>query len=304
MILDVKFEEIEKEIDATLEEAEESLQADFGSVEGYDTGYAQGANDGFSQGYGQGRNEGYNEGYEQGHTNGYNSGKQDGQEQGYNDGHSEGYGKGKEDSYKWLIERGVGSLFGSGVYANKDILEMPDTSMFKDFSNMFSGSKALSITWFDTSNGTNFGYMFNNAKLTTIPQLDFSNAESMAQTFSYSSLVTLPPLKTSKVSYFTSTFSYASSLVTIEEIDFSSAGKAISEFSGCSKLENITIKGTIKQSFTISACNKLTHDSLMSIINALDSSAGSKVLTIGSTNLEKLSDDEKALITSKGWTYK
>lgn len=53
-------------------------------------------------------------------------------------------------------------------------------------------------------------------------------------------------------------------------------------------------------------CEKLTHDSLMSIINALfdwvaDGQAPDIEISLGSTNLEKLTDDEKNIITSKGW---
>ena len=49
---------------------------------------------------------------------------------------------------------------------------------------------------------------------------------------------------------------------------------------------------------------KLTHDSLMSIINNLATVSTTQKLTIGSTNLAKLTDDEKAIATNKGWTLK
>ncbi len=73
-------------------------------------------------------------------------------------------------------------------------------------------------------------------------------------------------------------------------------------FTGCTALENLTIEGTISNNgFDVSACTKLTHDSLMSIINALKSGA-SYTVTFGSTNLAKLTDAEKAIATTKGWT--
>ena len=50
--------------------------------------------------------------------------------------------------------------------------------------------------------------------------------------------------------------------------------------------------------------NKLTHDSLMSIINNLATVSTTQTLTLGSTNLNKLTDDEKAIATNKGWTLK
>lgn len=55
----------------------------------------------------------------------------------------------------------------------------------------------------------------------------------------------------------------------------------------------------------VSACTELTHDSLISIINALQdktSISGTWAVTLGSTNLAKLTDAEKAIATQKGWT--
>lgn len=46
---------------------------------------------------------------------------------------------------------------------------------------------------------------------------------------------------------------------------------------------------------------KLTVDSLVSILNALPNSTKGNTLNIGSTNLAKLTDDQKAIATSKGW---
>ena len=48
--------------------------------------------------------------------------------------------------------------------------------------------------------------------------------------------------------------------------------------------------------------SKLTHDSVMNLINALPVSTGGHTLTLGSTNLAKLTDEEKAIAIDKGWT--
>ena len=79
-------------------------------------------------------------------------------------------------------------------------------------------------------------------------------------------------------------------------------------FHYCDELQNLKIAGTIGQNgFNISYSTKLTHESLMSIINALkdyseDTSGTSHSITLGSTNLAKLTDAEKAIATEKGWT--
>lgn len=79
-------------------------------------------------------------------------------------------------------------------------------------------------------------------------------------------------------------------------------------FQNCKYLENLTISGTIGQNgFDVSTSSLLTHDSLMSIINALqdktsDTNGTSWVCTLGTDNLAKLTDAEKAIATNKGWS--
>lgn len=72
-----------------------------------------------------------------------------------------------------------------------------------------------------------------------------------------------------------------------------------------SSLENIKITGTIGDDIDFGSCTKLTQGSLISIMNALKdySALGTTcTLTLGATNLAKLTDEEKALATQKGWT--
>lgn len=75
-------------------------------------------------------------------------------------------------------------------------------------------------------------------------------------------------------------------------------------FTSCSFLANITIEGKIgKNGFHVADCVNLTYDSLMSIINALEAKTeGTWTVTLGTTNLAKLTDAEKAIATQKGWT--
>ena len=74
-------------------------------------------------------------------------------------------------------------------------------------------------------------------------------------------------------------------------------------FGGSSGLVTLTIEGVIGQNgFNVSQCTNLSHDSLMSIINHLKDGVSSLTVTLGSTNLAKLTDAEKAIATQKGWT--
>ncbi len=103
------------------------------------------------------------------------------------------------------------------------------------------------------------------------------------------------------------TFNNAGRLKTIRKIISSDATVYNSTvFGACSALENLTIAGSIASNgFSVSQSPKLTHDSLMSIINALKDFSGTnetRSITLGTENLEKLADAEKMMAVNKGWT--
>ena len=70
----------------------------------------------------------------------------------------------------------------------------------------------------------------------------------------------------------------------------------------CPELTTITGNPNFKSSIDLSRSTKLTHDSIMVVINGLQTVTSSKKLTLGSTNLAKLTDEEKKIATDKGWT--
>ena len=76
-------------------------------------------------------------------------------------------------------------------------------------------------------------------------------------------------------------------------------------FKDCFELENLGGFKDMKVDLPLNDCYKLTHDSLMNVINNLyDLSANglsSKTLNLGSTNISKLTEDEIAIATNKGW---
>ena len=74
-------------------------------------------------------------------------------------------------------------------------------------------------------------------------------------------------------------------------------------FRACSSLTDLGGFIGLKLNLDLSASSKITHDSLMNVINkAADVTASPATLTLGSTNLAKLTDEEKAIATNKGWT--
>lgn len=106
-------------------------------------------------------------------------------------------------------------------------------------------------------------------------------------------------------------FGYCSKLKTIRKIKISTENISFSTsaFQSCSALENITFEGVIPCNIHLQWSTKLTHDSLMSVINALkdyseDTSGTEHLLQIGDTNIAKLTQEEIEIITQKGWVYK
>ena len=80
------------------------------------------------------------------------------------------------------------------------------------------------------------------------------------------------------------------------------ATKLTNCFTNCTALKTITGNPNFKVSLSMSPCSKLTHDSLMVVINGLQTVTTTQTLTLGSTNLAKLTDAEKQIATDKGWT--
>lgn len=128
-------------------------------------------------------------------------------------------------------------------------------------------------------------YMFQNSGITSITenQVSFASCSAMRDVFINSSIISLR-LKFGPNSSFFSTV-----------------------FQGCENLENLTILETIKTNeFNVQWSTKLTHDSLMSILNALedksaDTSGTVWTVTLGEINIAKLTDAEQEIANNKGW---
>ena len=172
-----------------------------------------------------------------------------------------------------------------------------------------SNSNATSMDgWFlydDTINVTTMNLWFQQCcLLTSAPEMNTSNVTRMYYMF-YSCylLVSIPLYDTEKVTNMAGMFSYCRSLVSIPAMNVSNATNFNSMFSGCSSLQEIHMYGMAK-SFDISASTKFTESALVEILNNLASVSSAQTLTMGSTNLAKLTDEEKAIATGKGWTLK
>lgn len=205
-----------------------------------------------------------------------------------------------------------------------------DTSKATDMHNMFNSCGSLTaIPQFNTSKATNMSYMFNGcSNLTAVPQMDTANVNNMGNLFSgCSKLTEIPQLDMSKVTNMPSMFSKCSSLTALPQMDTPNAQNMANMFEYCSKLTVIPALNASKvynlnnmfkscsslksilmtgmmANFDISASTKFEESDLVTILNNLATVTQTKTLTMGATNLAKLTDAEKAIATNKGWTLK
>ena len=211
-----------------------------------------------------------------------------------------------------------------------------NTSNVTNMNNMFEDCTSLaSIPQLDTHSVTKMNSMFEGCtSLDTIPQIDTSNVTDMDNMFyECSSLTTIPILNTSNVTRMTSMFYYCTSLTSIPQLDTSKVTNTYSMFTSCTSLTSVsrldatslttasnmfgydfsplnkftTFGGltNLKVNLDLSPCKSLTKESLLNVFNeAADVTASPKTLTLGSTNLAKLTAEEKAIATNKGWTLK
>lgn len=181
-----------------------------------------------------------------------------------------------------------------------------NTSKVTNMSYMFNGcSKLTAVPQMDTSNVNNMGNLFSGcSKLTEIPQLDMSKVTNMPSMFSKcSSLTTLPQMDTPNANNMTNMFEYCSKLTVIPALNASKVYNLNNMFKSCSSLKSILMTGMMAN-FDISASTKFEESDLVTILNNLATVTNTKTLTMGATNLAKLTDAEKAIATNKGWTLK
>lgn len=211
---------------------------------------------------------------------------------------------------------------------NVDYISNLDTSNVTNMKYMFQYcSKLTAIPQLDTSNVTDMGSMFSNCEnLTTIPLLNTSNVTNMDSTFyrcinlttvplfntsnvtnmgnmfyGCTKLTTIPLLNTNNVTAMNKMFTYCENLTTIPQLNTSKVTNMSNMFQYCSKLKSILMYG-MKTSFNISASTQFEREDLVTILNNLGKPTSSQTLTMGSTNLAKLTDEDKAIATGKGWT--
>ena len=169
--------------------------------------------------------------------------------------------------------------------------------------------------------GTNANRLFYQYPLEKLPDLletdKITNTEGM---FGVCELIkTIPNINTSNVTNMSEMFYGCIALETLQKLNCSNVERINGVVNNCAKLQNIAgfenlgkaYKTTTQENYyyyklTLSSSNNLTHDSLMNVINNLydikSKGCNPQSLVLGSTNLAKLTSEEIAIATEKGWT--
>lgn len=197
-----------------------------------------------------------------------------------------------------------------------------NTSNATNMMGLFWGCVALqSILLLNTGKVTVMDSMFQDcSSLNEVSLLDMSNVTMTRYMFqNCSALTRVPAFKTNKIQWSAHMFEGCTSLVTVPILDMSSNTWISGMFYNCTALTNLgglanygaalsteAYANTPDYILDLSASVNLTTDSLMNVINNLydikTKGVKAQQLILGSTNLAKLTSDEIAIATNKGWT--
>ena len=196
-------------------------------------------------------------------------------------------------------------------------LSVFDTSKVTSMSSMFykcSNLTSLDVSGFDTSKVTNMRYMFYNcSKLTSLDVSGFDTSKATDMSYMFGACSNLTSLDVSRfdtanVTTMAFMFSSCSKLTSLDVSKFNTSKVTNMRymFSGCNSLTTIISDGLQLPDINMSDIgldsSPLTVDSIVGLLNALPTTTNGYSFQIGTTNIAKLSDDQKAIATNKGWT--
>ena len=193
------------------------------------------------------------------------------------------------DKYTTLNTEKIPQVHEAGKHAEYTALwrEITQNGGRTTYQYGFAGYSWTDVTFNppETLRPINARSMFYLSSLTSVSnsQVDFSNATDMRETFLNSRDLTS---------------------LTLAIGDNNKTFNA-NTFGGCEDLTDLTIIGTINDNnFNVQWSENLTHDSLLSVINALVDKtgvSGTWTVTLGDVNIAKLTDAEQNIAINKGW---
>ena len=168
------------------------------------------------------------------------------------------------------------SVDGTDVPVGGIYLTKPDSNGNPTEAYIIGYAPVVNYTWGDMLRAIYFPYL---------RKVEFINTSNIISIGSYA-------------------FNNCNSLTSINLPD-SLTGIGANVFNGCSSLENVTIENGFNcNNLNLSASTRYSVETMVSWFNALADRTGqtSFKLTIGTTNLNKLTAEQKAIATNKNWT--
>lgn len=192
-----------------------------------------------------------------------------------------------------------------------DIIEVPaflSLNEITDVSNFFAGCYSLrDFKYSGYFNATNSiaGLFQQCANLSGDISINAPNATIANSAFYLCKNINSITLTTAPLTVYGQLFLNATYLRSVYNLNLGETSEVQYQPFYCSNLTNITFAdgSIINNSTSFSACTKLTVDSILNILNILKDLTGSTsaTLTLGATNLAKLTDEQKAIATNKNW---
>ena len=232
----------------------------------------------------------------------------------------DGYDYALEIKENWSSPSSMSSLFE----ADNNLIYMPYVQINPNATSanrmFYNCSRLSAVPQLDFSHVTNMYYLFSGcSSLTEIPAINTVSATNMSNMFRQcSNLKVIPQLNTSNVENMSEMFTSCTNLETVPELDGGKCRNVGYMFNSCGKLKNFgglkdygkaflptDSKNSTAYTLSFSSSTSMTHDSLMDVINKLYDIASAGVpqqtLQLGYRNKAKLTEEEIAIATNKGW---
>jgi hypothetical protein len=208
-----------------------------------------------------------------------------------------------------------------------------DMPICENYQNAFSNNNISDFSMLTFAKGKNYYGAFSrnvnqHAAITNISDIDMSDVESAESMFFGAKLARFPLRNTGNVPSFR--LAFQEGRFTEAELDLTSCTDIRGGFKNCSLLVTLTLRNTqnitssywascfagcsaltnlsvdalniVSNSLDFSACENLTVESLVNILNALSDNTGVSTtykVTIGTANLNKLSMEQKLIALDK-----
>lgn len=247
---------------------------------------------------------GYVGGFQEGEKNGYESGFSDGVKNGFDAGYNTGHQDGKKAQYDafWDVNQ------KNGTRMNYQYAYVGSGFNFDNFYPKYDiapiGAFNQAFALWNTSATAHKGSLKKRLESCGVT-LDLSKATAMTQAFLRTWFTELPAIVLPGEVRNYQIFSDCIYLETIEKLIVTEKTGFDECFKGAAALKNIQFEGIIAHNgLDFSDCPLLTKESILSILDCLkdySQTGTTHSVTLGSVNLSKLTENQKAIATQKGW---